>query len=486
MSKFMKNLFILILFFFISTNSHLIIPLKYYPLYKYNNTNPSEIMKSIVASKLYAKIDIGTPIQQIEIPLLFNSHEFFISNKPKFEDDNLFSDLKFYLNNESNSWKSSEEYAYYAENFDFAELGKESFSFNDTRYELDFYFSISVNYQESGGIGLIFPRKPDIQTDPEKIFFKQLKDKKLIKNYVWSIFFSKRDIEKEAEGFILFGSLPNELNIPLGYYDKKYFQNEIKNINIEKYITDDVNIFKIDKITVYEGNNKKIIINDFPIDDPSMQLIQLNYHSNGIQAPFILYDKFKTIFLNNSNGECFMDEFKYSSKKYFFYCNNKEEVINKIKSIFPGFIFLSRDLNFNFTINADDLFLKKDSYVFCLLYFNYDSYLYKYWAMGKPFLRKYQFSINPDNNLIHFYLEKEEQDSGGKINVSVLIFSIIATIIIVAVICFLLFKFYLYDIFLRKKRANELDDDFDYIEKKGEDSDNLNQQNNKNINIEIN
>ena len=133
---FMKNRFIFILFFFISIHSHLIIPLKYYPLYKYNYTNPSEIMKTIVASKIYAKIEIGTPKKQIELPLDFSSNDFYISDNPKtqFEDNNLFSDLKFYLNNESSSFITDGDVQFSGENFDFAEVCTESFFFNNSKY----------------------------------------------------------------------------------------------------------------------------------------------------------------------------------------------------------------------------------------------------------------------------------------------------------------------------------------------------------------
>ena len=475
---FMKIVFILNLYLFISINSYLIIPLKYYPVYPYNYTNPSEIMKSIVSSKLYAIIEVGTPKKQIEIPLDFETNEFFISDDPKrqFEEDNLFCDLKFYLKDESSSWISNEDMEYYGDKFEFAELCKESFFFNNSKYEFEFYFPISLKTVESGGIGLLLLPRYDVSTDLEKTFFKQLKVKNFINGYYWSIFFNTKNIEKESEGFILLGSLPHELETDLGYYKKNYFQKEIKNVNAEISGSNVLNEFKIDEIMVYEGTNTKKILNDFPVDNINMKLLELNYHSNGVQAPFVLFEKYKEIFLNNSNGECFMGEFKYIQRKYFFYCNNKKNVISKIKNILPGFIFLSRDLDYNFTLDANDLFIEKDGYVFCLLYFHNEQYLYKTWIMGKPFLRKYQFTFNPDLKQFYFY-NQDVQDSSdssdsskGKVHVNVVIIIIIVTIIIVAVACFLLFKFYLYDLFMRKKRANELVDDYDYIQKKEGDS----------------
>ena len=77
------------------------------------------------------------------------------------------------------------------------------------------------------------------------------------------------------------------------------------------------------------------------------------------------------------------------------------------------------------------------------------------WVLGTIFLRKYQFTFNPDLKQYYFYTQEEQDSSdssGGKVKVNVLIIIIIGTIIIVAVACFLLFKFYLYDLFQRKKK----------------------------------
>ena len=137
-----------------------------------------------------------------------------------------------------------------------------------------------------------------------------------------------------------------------------------------------------------------------------------------------------------------------------------------------------RELNYSFYLEADDLFLEKDEYVFCLLYFHYNEYIEKNWRMGKPFLKKYQFSFGPDNELIYFYSNKDvkkENDSKRKTYIYTSIILVLVTIVIVSIICFILFKCYLYDKYYRKKRANELDADYDYIQQK----DNDNNPNNK-------
>ena len=88
--------------------------------------------------------------------------------------------------------------------------------------------------------------------------------------------------------------------------------------------------------------------------------------------------------------------------------------------------------------------------------------------MGKPFLKKYQFTFNYDDKyLSYYYKESEPIDIPNKgISTASLLIIIFAIAIIVFIGTFLLFRFYLYEKLFRKKRANELDDrDYDYIPK---------------------
>ena len=55
---------------------------------------------------------------------------------------------------------------------------------------------------------------------------------------------------------------------------------------------------------------------------------------------------------------------------------------------------------------------------------------------------------------------------GNKISIQVFVVVLIGTIVLVLLISYIIFKFYLYERFFRKKRANELDDgDYYYPQK---------------------
>ena len=153
----------------------------------------------------------------------------------------------------------------------------------------------------------------------------------------------------------------------------------------------------------------------------------------------------------------------------FFYCKKSENILSNIKKNFPGFNFRCNNFEYNFNIVFDDVFIEENNYIFCLLFF--DSKSDNNWVMGKLFVKKYQFSFNPDKKSITFYSTNNNEiidDNKKKENTNYLIYVVFGGIIFILliIIVILIWKFYLKEKYLRKKRANELDDDYDYIQKK--------------------
>ena len=208
-------------------------------------------------------------------------------------------------------------------------------------------------------------------------------------------------------------------------------------------------------------------------------------------------------------AECFLDSFYISNRKYFFYCKNDKNLISKIKKTFPGFNYLNRELEFNFDLVADDLFVEKNNYVYLLMFFHYTNA--DDWIMGRPFLQKYQFMINPDKKDINFYANlnynnSEEEDGDSKKDDEdgdsqkdedgdskkddkdgnpkkddknsskniLLAIIIIGCILIIIVLGYFIWKCYFKLKYLRKTRANELDDQYEYINQRDQNQkDNL-------------
>ena len=112
-NKFSKLLIVLNIIIYFS-NCQLKIPLKYFPYYKYNDSTPSTIFLGLVKQQLYANIDIGTPKRTIQIPLAFESNDFYIADLPKndYESDR-FNDLMFYNATSSSTYKGDEDDEHY-------------------------------------------------------------------------------------------------------------------------------------------------------------------------------------------------------------------------------------------------------------------------------------------------------------------------------------------------------------------------------------
>ena len=483
--RYSKRLFLFGIIIIIS-NSQIKIPLKYYPVNNYNYSTPETTFKSIIEQKLYANIEIGSPKKTIQIPLTFDSNDFYIVDYYVYDrvtNKDRYSDISFY--NSSDSWTFDfieNDYHYTGDNFDCASYTKDFFYFNNKKTEMEFYYPGTPMNSESGGIGLLLYPKSTISDTTETIertFLEKLRKKKLTQSYYWSIFYNSKENKKEEECFILIGCLPHLLNEKLGYYEKGYFNEKNKRkVVMSDIVTYIKNSFYIDLMFGYQGKNQQNLIEGFPFGNTDYKKIQLEYNSGCVQAPTDLkkhYDKIFEEFI--IKGQCFNVTTNGWKSFSFYYCKKDDDVISKVKNVFPGINLRSHDLDYNFTLEADDLFMEENNKVFCLLYFPTSSN--KNWVMGKPFLKKYLFTINHDEKYISFYkniIEPKEKEKGqNRISTIVFIIAICGTITLVLLICFVLFKFYLFEKFFRKARVNELkDDEYDYVAKNDIDKNALN------------
>lgn len=200
------------------------------------------------------------------------------------------------------------------------------------------------------------------------------------------------------------------------------------------------------------------------IRDKNYFYIKLDYNFGGIVGShFIQFELERNIFNKENNCKkirIFLEPKVY----YFYYCKNDFTTIQKIKNNFPKISFINNQLNYNFTINPNDLFIKKNEFIYCLMVFSMN--IDNGWVFGSPFLKNYQFMFELDSKKIFFYSSKNQVEISG-INKRTLI-----KIIFVLSIAFLILGFFIGRIIYRrhfkKLRINELDDTFEYnsIEKK--------------------
>lgn len=112
-----------------------------------------------------------------------------------------------------------------------------------------------------------------------------------------------------------------------------------------------------------------------------------------------------------------------------------------------------KELNFTFEIDLKDLFYKlNDMKYFLIIFNNFNPYD---WKLGLPFFQKYNFVFDIDKKTIGLYKRK-----GGNFSFSFSFF--IYCILILIIICMGYFIYYLLSHKPRKRRANELEDNFEY------------------------
>ena len=307
-----------------------------------------------------------------------------------------------------------------------------------------------------GGLGLqLYPSNNMNTATPsiDKTFLRKLKLKGLINNYIWTIYYNNKysDEYGNTDGYILIGDYPHLSDDFIMEKDSNYSLNSIEAKIYNKIVETS---FTMDNIHIYDGNENNII-NEVDFGDEAIN-IKLDYIFGGILAP----EQFR-IYLENkifNNNFCYKETVDRISKNTFYYCQNNQNTIDKLKKSFPLIKFESKILNSSFIIDIDDLMLIKDNYIFFLLIF--DERSNNDWILGIPFLKKYQFSVNQDSKRLSFYKKIENIAINNEKNYILVIIIVLLTILLLAIMTF---GIIIFNKNKRKKRKNELDDNFEYI-----------------------
>ena len=263
-------------------------------------------------------------------------------------------------------------------------------------------------------------------------------------------------------------SYSGEINWIVEFDEVFYFPENFKfNIDINK---DDLNIISFD-------NNLN--------DNKTYSYIdrgQMSFEIDFILCPKFYYFSLDKLF-SKYEDKCKVER---AQKRYAFYVCDKDFKTEH----FPPIFFYHRELNYTFILKPDDIFkIIGDKKYYLLVY---DLYRPNEWYLGKIFLEKYSFNYNMESKEIGFYKKgnidnkekdkdnnKKDKDDSKKILLINLFW--IGVLIIVLVVFFFIGKKLLCKI--RKKRANELDDNYEYTvngennEKKNENDYNYNNEN---------
>jgi len=324
--------------------------------------------------------------------------------------------------------------------------------------------------QKFGIIGL---RIPYIIQDGIFPFFHSLKDAELISSFSWTLkFFNNKSLhdlityDKEKDNIIgefIFGDEPSAYeNDSYNFNEKGYYKiNPSASKNIMNWRFNFSNIY----LSIKEGENISKV--DF-LDDKDAQII-INYSFMSGPQYFLYFIEEHFFTEQYLEGVC-------EAKDIDFYTYIECDSTLKVET-FPNITFEQRGFEYSFNLTYEDLFVfdeKSESYIF--LIFIRDSSMI--WELGTVFLRKFQFVYNEDLKTIGFYKYYNGEDKKDdwitpeeKISYTM---KIVLIVVLSAIFAGLLIFI---GMFLqkicnkdRKKRANELKDNFEYISENVDDN----------------
>ena len=277
----------------------------------------------------------------------------------------------------------------------------------------------------------------------------QLKKEKYISSYAYTILFDNKDEEK---GKIIIGDMPHE-------YDPKHY--------LDRYFI---------YYTATLGSN-----NGNPFGNWGINFIDIKY--DGVSLPYIKSAEFELNFgfiLSTPTYKTYLDYQFFNDPDYSKYCKEEKVDIYLVKYCEENVIKEFKNISFHFpnkfnTYNESnalefdykDLFVKapgdNNLYYFQIIF--PDNTYFK-WKLGRPVFKKYQMAFDQNKRIFGFYTqtgEYETNDNQNKEYGQSLSLSWILVIILSIILIALGIAFYkLLPYIKRRKRANELEDEYDY------------------------
>ncbi len=318
------------------------------------------------------------------------------------------------------------------------EISSENFRFkNENNEEIkvnDINFILASNYRNiylsrPGEIGLkLISHSSSFNSN----FIYQLKNKKIIENYGFSLIF-----ENKNEGILLIGKYPHEYN------SKKFKEENLIFIHAE--VRNEIPVWNTNFDNIYFGEN---VIKD------DIKTAYFKSELSGIMVGKQLYINYTDSFFKQYiiNKKC---EDNKKNPHYNFYICDDDIDIKK----FPSIKFEHRVWNYTFELTYEDLFIKFGNKYYCLIAFYSLSTDIVY--LGDVFLQKYTIVFDQDKKTMGFYHpNNNENNFNDRSSRNIFIFILI---VIIVVLIYLYFKFL--NNKKRKIRSNEIDDMYDYLAK---------------------
>ena len=422
-------------FFLTKSESVITLPLKIDSIEDEKNFDITQLE----TSKIYTEISVGNPNQKIKLYLSFSFYLTFIFTE---QANGAYNPIN------SNTYRNISKAFYYSSPFEKGFKSNESLFFttyNNSNlevedYSFDLITEINKNsYLKGGIIGLkLFDNK--YRGDPLYNIIVQLKKRHIIESYGWSIKF-----DKNGNGVLSIGAYPHE-------YDHHNYSTEYFKQILSGWRATGV-YWEIEFSNIITGYGNYI---------ESTTKCEMQIETGLIFGTDEYYKIVKKEFFEEkmNKSECYEETSKSSVSMNFkyFYCTKYESIKE-----FKGIHFKNNDLDKDFFFDYNDLFIKKNNKYYFLIAFRPSTNVN--WIIGYPFFKKYEFVFQPDKKIIGTYIaypKVSTNDNGNKTNTSVILLICLVCVLFVVISVLSIFLFKLLKKKLKKKRANELDDNFDY------------------------
>ena len=424
-------------------------------------------LSEINKNKIYSTIKIGNPSKNLELILSSNIFYYAIiqnfcpigsdSSYNPYESQDYYNitknDISYGLINQGHI---AIDKCFFYNDLDLKnilEVSNFSYFLGDYIFKDDEKDSIEPN-KFCGYFGII--DRYYLLSYPEN-FIRYLKKEKIIDTYSWSIFFFNKDyaynineeIQNKYDGLYIVGINENDIYNIFKTTDI-YVTHESKNKNTLGIV------IKFNKIYYNNTNNNSAILcsNDAELG------IDYNYiYSDKIYFESIKETFFKKYFENKICSE------KNSSGVFSNHIIICEKAIKKDLHTFPDLNFFSFELSYTFKLDYNDLFIEINNKIYFMVIQRgiFDSL----WELGKIFMKKYPFIFDQDKSSIYFiHLNKKEKNDSKSFwdkNKNSILYILLSIGILIGIIVGIFVGKKLWK--KRKSRANELDEDVDYINK---------------------
>jgi hypothetical protein len=458
-SQFYSLAIVTILFLIKLNNCYIVLPFKLQTLNGLNNL--TTMIENTMENRLIITLSIGESKEQVDFYASMNEYIYFLE-----EGSCLSNTSRSYHFLTSRSFIFLKQLGFCSLNkvvYDKCSLGSEKlYLFDDIEMKeltevSNFNFCYAEKYNIVGSnkwcgkLGFQLDNKP-YKTYHYQNFINLLKKESKINSLTWYIHFNNKTNEKNNninDGIIIFDFFDKNLEKDFPILNN-YQMNTIKAKDVESILSW---VVEFDKIFYY-------------IDGQKFESYNLEagfaFEKDFILCPQEYFNSIKMNFFYKfiQNKTCFVENGKYS----YIYCDKNlfQTYINN----FPPLNFVSLQMNKTFILEGNDLFKEYNNYILFTIFFQ--KYLIKYWVFGKIFMKKYNFFFDNDKKTIGYIepllINNEDinkfKDFFAKIKWYIIVF-------ICGIGGFIIGK-KLRDK-ARKIRANELEDNYEYLTNKAKE-----------------